>query len=78
MTLKELCEAIEAGYAAGKTMFDDSMVGLAQDLCDRTGKIVRALELLSELYDYAESATLDEDPLPPCAVEANDLLASHG
>ncbi|VTU31999.1 hypothetical protein H4CHR_02921 [Variovorax sp. PBS-H4] len=30
--------------------------------------------VLADLADYAESATLENDPLPPCVIEAHALL----
>lgn len=34
----------------------------------------RALPLLEELRDYAESATLEGDPTPQCVLDADSLL----
>lgn len=32
------------------------------------------LALIGELVEYAESATLEGDPLPLCVIEAQDVL----
>jgi hypothetical protein len=39
VTLIELCDAIEAGYAAGKSGLDDDMLDLLIELGDRTEEI---------------------------------------
>lgn len=38
-TLLQLCQKIEAGYAAGMTIHDPGMVEVAQELCNRTSEI---------------------------------------
>jgi hypothetical protein len=45
VTLDQICARIEAGYARDLTMFDDEMIGLVQDLCDRTGEIRELIAL---------------------------------
>lgn len=42
--LKTICEAIEKGYEAELTMFDDDMVGHVQDLADSTKEILHLIE----------------------------------
>lgn len=44
MTLRQLIDAIEAGYAAGKTGLDDDMLQLLIDLGDRTHEIRELLD----------------------------------
>ena len=39
MTLAELCDAIEAGYDAGKSGFEDDMISWLFELGDRTDEI---------------------------------------
>ena len=43
-SLSDLCDAIEAGYDAGHTMYDDDMIGLAEDLSNNAAAIKAALQ----------------------------------
>lgn len=43
-TLKELCEAIAAGYAAGKSMYESGMPTLAEELTSRTDEILALID----------------------------------
>lgn len=42
-TLLQLCQKIEAGYAAGLTMYDAGMVGAAEELTSRTAEIAELI-----------------------------------
>jgi hypothetical protein len=47
--LLKLCEQIEAGYAAEKSMYDQGMTVLAEEITSRTGEIKELLELVGKL-----------------------------
>jgi hypothetical protein len=52
-TLKQLCDDIEAGYAADKSGLDDDMIELLAELSNKTGEIKELIELV-ERYKQAE------------------------
>lgn len=49
MNLKQICEAIEAGYAADKSGLDDDMLPLLQELADQTSEILELMRECDEL-----------------------------
>lgn len=51
-SLREICRRIEVAYRCEKTMFDEPVVSLVEELSNRTAEIVEVLDLLSELHGY--------------------------
>lgn len=61
--LKTICEAIEKGYAAELTMFDDAMVGHVQDLADSTKEILSMVAVQKYLRDTNQDLRRDNESL---------------
>jgi hypothetical protein len=51
LKLRELCDAIEAGYAAGKSGMDDDMLPLILELADRTAEIKTLIDPFTSADD---------------------------
>ena len=51
-SLREICRRIEVAYRCQKTMFDEPLVSLLEELSTRTSEIVEVLDLLRELDGY--------------------------
>jgi len=52
MSLRQVCQRIDAGYAAGLSLLDPPLVSLAQELTSRTPELVQMLEVLCGLDDH--------------------------
>lgn len=51
-SLREICRRIEVAYRCQKTMFDQPLVSLVEELSTRTSEIVELLDLIYELDGY--------------------------
>lgn len=51
-SLREICRRIEVAYRCQKTMFDEPLVSLVEELSTRTADIVELLDLLHGLDEY--------------------------
>jgi hypothetical protein len=51
-SLREICRRIEVAYRCDRTMYDEPVVSLVQELSNRTAEIVEVLDLLRELDGY--------------------------
>lgn len=55
MKLYDLCTAIEAGYAAGKSSLDAGMLDLVVQLADRTAEIKSLIDPCTAADDHQEA-----------------------
>mgnify|MGYP001627354913 CR=1 FL=1 len=51
-SLREICRRIEVAYRCAKTMYDEPVLSLVEELSNRTAEIVEVLDLLRELDNY--------------------------
>lgn len=62
-SLRQICRRIEVAYRCEKTMFDQPLVSLIEELSNRTSEIVEVLDLLHELdgHDHFDLSDVEVD-----------------